>query len=242
MSASSSAVEILPGLFRTSLYVEKLKLAFSQFFVQSPAGELLCVETGMRANFPELTRQLDALGLSAAQVDNLVVPHFEADEMGALPEFLAVNPNLTAHAHPICAHALADLFPVRAKPLRDGASILLSGTAIVPLFATHAHQWDSLVVYLPAYRTLLSSDLFMSHGDVAAPHDDPVAAIVASIEKSGYLPSLRHFAAALRRIQALDLALILPMHGPAITRDIPRVIADLLAYCERASAAGTIRE
>jgi hypothetical protein len=77
----------------------------------------------------------------------------------------------------------------------------------------------------------------MSHGDVATPHDDPVAAIVASIEKSGYLPSLRHFAAALRKIRALDLDLILPMHGPAITHDIPRVISDLLDYCEQASTA-----
>lgn len=237
MSTSSSAVEMRPGLFRTSLYVEKLKLAFSQFFVKSPEGELLCVETGMRATFPELARQLGALGLSAAQVGSIVVPHFEADEMGALPEFLAANPRLTAYAHPICTHALADLFEVRAKPLKDGAPVTLSGTEVVPLFATHVHQWDSLVVYLPAYRTLLSSDLFMSHGDVATPHDDPVAAIVASIEKSGYLPSLRHFAAALRKIRALDLDLILPMHGPAITHDIPRVISDLLDYCEQASTA-----
>jgi flavorubredoxin len=237
MSASSSAVEIRPGLYRTSVWVEKLKLAFSQFFVQASDGALLCVETGMRAHFPVLAAQLDALGLSAARVGSVVVPHFEADEMGALPEFLAANPALTAYAHPICAHALTDLFDVRAKPLRHREAVVLSGTEVVPLFATHVHQWDSLVVYLPKYKALLSSDLFMSHGDVATPHADPVAAIVASIETSGYLPSLRHFAAALRTLQALDLDLILPMHGPAVTHDIPAVITGLLAYCERTMAA-----
>ncbi|MDR6497718.1 hypothetical protein ACPUER_00770 [Burkholderia sp. DN3021] len=66
--------------------------------------------------------------------------------------------------------------------------------------------------------------------------DDPLPAIVDSIERSDYLPSLAHLASALRRIQSLDLDIILPMHGPAITHDIPRVLAGAIAYCDAAAA------
>jgi flavorubredoxin len=67
--------------------------------------------------------------------------------------------------------------------------------------------------------------------------DDPLPEILDAITRSDYLPSLAHLARALRRIQALDLDIILPMHGPAITHDIPRVIAGVIAHCEAAAAA-----
>ncbi|KVE23814.1 MBL fold metallo-hydrolase [Burkholderia singularis] len=235
--STSSIVEIRPGLYRASTYVEKLKLAFSQFFVKALDGGVLCVETGTRGDFPGLVESLAGIGVAPAQIGDVVVPHFEVDEMGALPDFAAANPKLTAHGHPICTHALADIFGVRAKPLKDGECVTLSGTEVVPVYVKHVHQWDALVVYLPRYKALLSSDLFMRFGPVAATGDDPVDGIVASIERAGYLPSMQYFAAALRKLQALDIEIVLPMHGPAIERDVPDVVARLLAYCERSAAA-----
>ncbi|MGS0894630.1 MBL fold metallo-hydrolase [Burkholderia stagnalis] len=231
---SARIEEIRGGLFRATTYIDKLKLGFSQFFVRSPGGDVVCIETGTRANFPQLSASLASVGLAPSMVSSVVVPHFEVDEMGALPDFVAANPALVAYAHPICAHGLADIFGVRAKPLKDGEPTTLSGVEIVPIFTKHVHQWDALVVYLPAYRTLLSSDILMRFGDEDA--DDPLPAIVESIRRSDYLPSLAHMAAALRRLQALDLDLVLPMHGPAITHDIPRVLAGVLAHCEAAAA------
>jgi flavorubredoxin len=223
--------EVRPRLYRTSTYVEKLNLSFSQFFIRSEDDTLICVESGMRENFPALAQCLIQVGLSPSNIESFIAPHFEADEMGALPELLSANPKLRTYAHPICAHALADIFGARTTALRDGELVSLAGIDVVPVFTKHVHQWDALVVYLPTYRTLLSSDLFMRYGKSALTEDDPVPAIIQSIQRSGYLPSLPHFAAALKKLQELDIELVLPMHGSAIERDVPRVIAELLHYC-----------
>lgn len=232
---SASRIDaVRDGLFRATTYVDTLDLSFSQFFVRSPHGDVLCVETGTRANFTQLSAALDAVGIAPSMVSNVIVPHFEADEMGALPDFLAANPALVAYAHPMCAWGLADVFGVRAVPLQDGEPTTLSGIDVVPVFTKHVHQWDALVVYLPAYKALLSSDILMRFGTQDA--DDPLPAILDAIARADYLPSLAHLASALRRVQALDIDIVLPMHGPAITRDVQRVIAGVIAHCEAAAA------
>ncbi|RQR40532.1 MBL fold metallo-hydrolase [Burkholderia sp. Bp9142] len=233
---SASRIDaVRDGLFRATTYVDTLNLCFSQFFVRSPHGDVLCVETGTRSNFTQLSAALDTVGIAPSMVSSVIVPHFEADEMGALPDFLAVNPALVAYGHPMCTWGLADVFGVRTIALKDGEPTTLSGTGVVPVFTKHVHQWDALVVYLPAYKALLSSDILMRFGREET--DDPLPAILDAITRSDYLPSLAHLASALRRIQALDLDIILPMHGPAITHDIPRVIAGVIAHCEAAAAA-----
>ncbi|WP_175769959.1 MBL fold metallo-hydrolase [Burkholderia anthina] len=232
---SASRIDaVRDGLFRATTFVDTQNLGFSQFFIRSPHGDVLCVETGTRSNFTQLSAALDTVGIAPSMVSSVIVPHFEADEMGALPDFLAANPALVAYGHPMCTWGLADVFGVRAIPLKDGVPTTLSGIDVVPVFTKHVHQWDALVVYLPAYRALLSSDILMRFGN--AETDDPLPAILDSITRSDYLPSLAHMASALRRIQALDLDIILPMHGPAITHDIPRVIAGVIAHCEAATA------
>ncbi|WP_176154215.1 MBL fold metallo-hydrolase [Burkholderia vietnamiensis] len=232
---SASRIDaVRDGLFRATTYVDTLDLGFSQFFIRSPHGDVLCVETGTRANFTQLSAALDAVGIAPSMASNVIVPHFEADEMGALPDFLAANPALVAYAHPMCAWGLADVFGVRAVPLQDGEPTTLSGIDVVPVFTKHVHQWDALVVYLPAYKALLSSDILMRFGTQDA--DDPLPAILDAIARADYLPSLAHLASALRRVQAHDIDIVLPMHGPAITRDVQRVIAGVIAHCEAAAA------
>ncbi|MCA8391000.1 MBL fold metallo-hydrolase [Burkholderia vietnamiensis] len=232
---SASRIDaVRDGLFRATTYVDTLDLGFSQFFIRSPHGDVLCVETGTRANFTQLSAALDAVGIAPSMVSNVIVPHFEADEMGALPDFLAANPALVAYAHPMCAWGLADVFGVHAVPLQDGEPTTLSGIDVVPVFTKHVHQWDALVVYLPAYKALLSSDILMRFGTQDA--DDPLPAILDAIARADYLPSLAHLASALRRVQALDIDIVLPMHGPAITRDVQRGVAGVIAHCEAAAA------
>jgi hypothetical protein len=103
------------NIYRNSVFIEKLNLGFAQFFVKTGSGSVLCIETGMREGFPQLKSNLLSAGIDIESVSSVIVPHFEADEMGALPDFLAHNKNLVAYAHPICSHALADIFSVKTK-------------------------------------------------------------------------------------------------------------------------------
>jgi flavorubredoxin len=220
----------LGDVYRNTMYVDKLHLAFSQFLVRSPSGGVMCIAAGMRSDFPLLKANMESVGLDVAKVSSLIVPHFESDEMGALPDFQAHNAGIVAYAHPICAHALSDIFSVKSKILKDESPITINGEEIVPIHVKHVHQWDSLVVYVPRLKALFSSDIFMSYGPVDS--TGTLDNIITSIEKAGYLPSLDHLFAALKKIQKYDIEWIFPMHGPAINKDIPATISGLIDYCE----------
>jgi flavorubredoxin len=225
------------GIYRHSLFIDKLDLSFCQFFIKAPSGTVLCIETGMRGDFPVLKSNLSLAGIEVDAVGSVIVPHFEADEMGALPEFAAHNKAVVAYAHPICSHALTDVFSVKSKPLKDEVPITINEETIVPIYAKHVHQWDSLVVYVPRVKTLFSSDIFMRFGPVEGGSADPLPQIIASIEKSGYLPSLDHLHAALQKISKYDVETIFPMHGPAISGDaVAATINGLIEYCEKRRA------
>lgn len=230
---NASKVDIFSGsIYRHSVFVDKLGLSFSQFFIKAPSGAVLCIETGMRGDFPVLKSNLATAGIDVASVGSVIVPHFEADEMGALPEFAALNKSVVAYSHPICSHALADVFSVKSKPLKDETPITISDEQVIPIFAKHVHQWDSLVVYVPRLKALFSSDVFMRFGPVDGGAEDPLPGITTSIDKSGYLPSLAYLQAALEKIRKYDIETIFPMHGPAITgAAVSATIEGLIEYC-----------
>ncbi|MDN7490622.1 MULTISPECIES: hypothetical protein [Burkholderia] len=122
----------------------------------------------------------------------------------------------------------------RVARLPGTVSTPRSGVELVPIFTKHVHQWNGSVGYLPAYKALLSSGILMRFGREAT--DGPLPATVDSSRRPDYLPSLACLASALCPIQPLDLDLILPRHGPALTHDIPRVLAGAIAHCEAAAA------
>jgi flavorubredoxin len=230
---SSSKVDIFAEhIYRHSTYVERINLSFCQFFIKSSSGTL-CIETGARADFPLMSATLLEKGIDVASVSSVIVPHFEDDEMGALPEFVALNKGVVAYAHPICSHALSDIFPVKVKPLKDETPIKINDEVVVPIFVKHVHQWDALVIYVPRLKALFSSDIFMRFGPVDGESKDPVAGMIASIEQSEYLPSIEYFHRALGKIRKYEIESIFPMHGPAIHGDAAAVVDGLIDYCVR---------
>lgn len=228
---SSSKVDIFADdIYRHSTYIEKINLSFSQFFIRSASGTL-CIETGSRGDFPLLKANLLAAGIDVATVSSLIVPHFEDDEMGALPEFLALNQSLVTYSHPICAHALADIFSAKTRLFKDETPVTINNEVIIPIFAKHVHQWDALVVYVPRFKALFSSDIFMRFGTVDEKSANPLEKMISSIEESGYLPSVEYLHAVLTRIKKYDIEWIFPMHGPAILDNAAVVIDGLIEYC-----------
>jgi flavorubredoxin len=228
---SSSRVDIFADhIYRHSTYIERINLSFSQFFIRSPSGTL-CIETGSRGDFPLLKANMLSAGIDVASVGSVIVPHFEDDEMGAIPEFIASNKGLMTYAHPICTHALADIFSAKTKSFKDEAPIEINGEVIVPIFARHVHQWDALVIYVPRFKALFSSDIFMRFGSVDEKSANPLESMIASIEESGFLPSLDHLCAALSKIKKYDIESIFPMHGPAIQDNARATIQGLIDYC-----------
>src|SRR5258708_12024524 len=112
----SNVTEIAPDLYRISTYAPDFGIQFNQFLLKD--DEPFLMHTGMKKMFAA-TRDAVASVLDPARVRWIGFSHFEADECGALNEWLAVAP----HARAACSFvrvtvSLADFppRPARAPP------------------------------------------------------------------------------------------------------------------------------
>lgn len=224
--------EIAPDLFRISIYVANLDLQFNHFLVRDE--EPLLFAAGMRAFFPML-REAVGLLLDPATLRWVGFSHFEADECGALNDWLELAPR----AAPVCGSACAivnlddwALRPVRG--LADG-EVLATGRARFRFLTTPhlPHAWDAGMLFEESGRTLLCSDLFFQPGNPAPLSDDLAAAAAPALRGGAPSP----FAGALgpgaaRQIAALaDLAprQIAVAHGASFSGDGAAAIRRLAA-------------
>jgi flavorubredoxin len=149
--------------------------------------------------------------------------HFEADECGAMNEWLAIAPDAqVAHGQTGCSVSLNDMADRPPRLLHDGEVIELGGGRRIRYLDTpHVpHGWDAGLVYEESTRTLLCGDLFthlgdgppLTEGDIVGPaifHEDLTHA-------SALTPST---GATIRRLAELEPATLAVMHGSSFTGD-----------------------
>ncbi|MDO9269163.1 MAG: MBL fold metallo-hydrolase [Methylobacter sp.] len=226
----SKIYTIKENLYVNSLYIDKLGLSFNQFIVVSKDKNITIIETGFRKNFNELCKNMTFIGLLPENIENIIVPHFEADEMGALPEILKIsNKKVNIYAHPICTFGLNDIFNTKAKTVKDNEIIsIFEGCSLKFIHTKHVHQWDSLVVYWVEQKILFSSDLFIQGGEFTGINtNNCISEIIDSIKKDDYLPSHTHLVNALNKINENEIEIILPMHGSGLSDNIDFYIDSL---------------
>jgi len=226
---SSKIHTIKENLYVNSLYIDKLGLSFNQFILASKDKNITLIETGFRKDFNDLRANMELAGLAPENIQNVVVPHFEADEMGAVPEILKINKKINLYAHPICTFGLNDIFEAKAKPVKDNEIIsVFEGCSLKFIHTKHVHQWDSLVVYWVEQKILFSSDLFIQGGEFTGINtNNCINEIVKSVKKDNYLPSHNHLVNALNKIKEHDVEIILPMHGSGLSNNIDLYIEAL---------------
>ncbi len=85
--------EIAPDVYRISTYVPEIDLQFNQFLVKD--DQPLLYHTGTRAMFPLLLETVTQI-LDPSTIRWLGLSHFEADECGALNNWLEAAPSAEA--------------------------------------------------------------------------------------------------------------------------------------------------
>jgi flavorubredoxin len=95
MTDTARVTEIAPDHYVISFYVKEFNLRFNHFLIKDE--EPLLFHTGMKQMFP-LVRDAIARIINPATLRWISFSHFEADECGALNEWLTVAP----HAEPVC--------------------------------------------------------------------------------------------------------------------------------------------
>lgn len=165
MTDKTRITEIAPDHYVISIYVREFNLRFNHFLIKD--DEPLLFHTGMKQMFP-LVRDAVAHVINPATLRWISFSHFEADECGALNEWLTIAPQ----AAPVCglvgAVVSVNDFAVRPAHVLAHDEILKTGayrfryqqTPHVP------HNWEAGLLFEEVTRTLLCSDLFTHEGDV----------------------------------------------------------------------------
>ncbi len=233
MTDTARVTEIASDQYVISIYVPEFNLRFNHYLIKD--DEPLLFHTGMKQMFP-VVREAVARVINPSALRWISFSHFEADECGALNEWLALAP----HAEPVCglvgAMVSVNDFAVRPARVLAQDELLKTGrhrfrfrqTPHVP------HNWEAGVLFEEATRTLLCSDLFTHDGDVEPMTESDVVGRAKRALSDGqnspfanpypYTPLTDPILRGLADLRPARLAL---MHGSVFVGDGERALHDL---------------
>ena len=237
--------EIATGIYRLSTFVPEIAppagFTFNQFLVLG--DEPLLFHTGLRRMFP-LVRDALARIISPERLRWITFGHYEADECGAMNEWLAVAPSAqVAHGQTACLVSLNDMADRQPRILADGEAIELGGSRRARYLDTPhiPHGWEAGVLYEESTGTLLCGDLFTQLGDgPALTEGDVVGPAIVAEDLFRYSSLNPGMGPTIRRLAELSPRTLALMHGPSFAGDgaaALRALAD--AYDRRGRAALT---
>ena len=220
--------EIADGIFRIATFVPEANITFNQFLIADEKP--LLFHTGQRMLFPltvEAVRQV----IDPSRLRYISWSHLEADESGALNEFLQIAP----HAEPVHSElgVLINVndFAIRpAKTMGDGEVLDLGRHKLRFLITPQVpHCWDAILAFEETTGTLMASDLFTQLGEkTSMTSGDMVERTMASHKQlPTYIPVSEHTARVFDRLQALQPGVLACMHGPAFSGDAVGALRDL---------------
>jgi flavorubredoxin len=225
--------EIAADHYVISIYVREFNLRFNHFLIKDE--EPLLFHAGMKQMFP-LMRDAVARIIDPATLRWISFSHFEADECGALNEWLAIAPQ----AAPVCglvgAAVSVNDFSMRPARVLAHDEILKIGRYRLRFRRTpHVpHNWEASLLFEEVTRTLLCSDLFTHEGDVEPLTESDVVDRAKPSLLEGqkgpfanaypYTPFTEPILQGLADLRPARLAL---MHGSAFVGDGARALLDM---------------
>jgi flavorubredoxin len=235
--------EIADGIYRLSTFVPQIAppagFTFNQFLVLG--DEPLLFHTGLRKMFPQ-TRDAMARIMPPDKLRWVAFGHYEADECGAMNEWLTVAPKAqVAHGQTGCLVSLNDMADRAPRVLDDKEVIELGGGRRVRYIDTpHTpHGWDAGVMYEESTGTLLCGDLFTQLGDgPALTGGDVVGPAIAAEDLFRYSALAPGMGTAIRGLAKLAPRTLALMHGPSFSGDGASALRALADDYDRRMQAG----
>jgi flavorubredoxin len=232
--------EVAEGIYRISTPVTVLPggFTFNQYLVVDE--EPLLFHSGPRRLFPLVSEAVAAV-MPIERLRYVGLSHFEADECGALNEFLAVAPRAVPVCGKIAAMVSVDDFAARpARALADGEVLGLGQHQVRWLDTPHVpHGWECGYLFEERTRTLLCGDLFTQGGAEHVPVTEsdvlgPSEAMRAGLDYYAHGTNTRQ---SLERLAAFKPSTLACMHGSAWRGDGKGLLLALADSLEAASVA-----
>jgi flavorubredoxin len=227
--------EIADNVFRFSTFVPEVSphgFTFNQFLIR--AEEPMLFHCGHRAMFPLIAEAMGRL-IDLRDLRWISFGHVEADESGAMNQWLAAAPNAqVVHGQVACDVSLNDLADRAPRALADDEVLDIGGKRLRFLYTPHVpHGWEAGAFFEEMDATLLCGDLLAHVGRASAlTESDVVGPAVASEQMFHAMSMAPNTGAALERLAALNPRTLALMHGSSFKGDGAGALRDLKAALE----------
>jgi flavorubredoxin len=230
----TTVTEIAEGIYRLSTLTGAVPggLTFNQFLVRG--DEPLLFHTGPKAMFASVSEALSTI-VATGTLRWVTFGHWEADESGALNDWLAAAPHAELAVGRIGTMLSGNDQALRPpRPLADGEVVDLGGKRVRWIDTPHVpHGWDAGLLFEETTGTLLCGDLLTQTGDMPTTTSDVVGPAIA-LEDAMRATSLTPLTApAIRRLADLRPSTLALMHGPSYSGDAPSALLALADYFRR---------
>lgn len=227
--------EVAEGIFRINTPVTipgGSGFSFNQYLIVD--DEPMLFHAGLRGLFP-LIREAVATILPVEELRYITLSHTEADEAGALNDWLAAAPQST----PVCGKVAAmvsigDLADRPPRALDDGEVLSLGKHSMRWFDTPHLpHAWDCGFMMEERTATLLCGDLFTQGGVDLPPvtESDILGPSEAFRGQMDYFSHTKNARAMIERLASTNPTTLACMHGSAWQGDgaaLLRALADAL--------------
>ena len=226
--------EIADGIYRINTPIALPggagQFNFNQYLIVDEQPMLF--HTGQRRLFPLVREAVNSV-LPVERLRYVGLSHFEADECGALNEFLAVAPQ----AVPVCGRVAAMVsigdFADRApRALGDDEELSLGRHRIQWFDTPHMpHSWECGLMMDMCTRTFFCGDLFTQGGagERALTESDILGPSEAFRAPMDYFAHAPNTSAILERLASQAPTTLACMHGSAFRGDGARLLRELAA-------------
>jgi len=232
--SGTNVSEIAEGIYRISTPVPPSEFpggfSFNQFLIDDERP--LLFHTGLRRMFPLVREAVDSV-LPVESLRYIAFSHFEADECGALNEFLAA----AAEAVPLCGQvaAMVSVQDVADRPPRamaDGEVLSLGRHSVQWFDTPHLpHAWECGFMFETSTRTLLCGDLFTQpgHENPSITESDILGPSEAFRGQMDYFAHAGNTGEMLERLAATNPTTLACMHGSSWKGDGALLLRKLAA-------------
>ncbi|MGD0572383.1 MAG: FprA family A-type flavoprotein [Sedimentisphaerales bacterium] len=164
------------------------------------------------------------------RIDYIVAHHGEQDHSGSIPDVLMLYPDAKVVTNAKCKAMLMDLLRIEDDKfivVEDGQELSLGDKTLKFVFIPWVHWPETMGTYLAEDKILFPCDFFGSHLATSSlfVEDEPM---VYECAKRYYAEIMMPFRAPiknnLKKLEAFDIQIIAPSHGPVYQR--PKFIID----------------
>ena len=228
--------EIADRIYRLSTYIQDAGPAgftFNQFLIE--ADEPLLFHTGLRATFPAVSQAVAKI-VPLERLRWITFGHYEADECGAMNQFLAAAPNATvAHGTIGVMVSLIDQADRMPRALNDGEILDLGGKRVRRIETPHVpHGWDAGLFFEETTATLFAGDLFTIGGMYAPMTASDILEDAIAFEEHMQATSLTpQTRPTIDRLAELEPKILALMHNSTFTGDGAAALRGLAAWYGR---------